>query len=139
MLVEQKLPLDVDARRTTSSTIRPSATRLVRVFEQGLRPPVGYVLPLLVWRRATSAAAGVTERWGFARGQLFLMPGDSPPACGCRSAAAEIRHSIIRDVLPRDPFAEHRPLPRAAGAHPQRKAVTLRPAPVPPPTAPARC
>ena len=86
--------------------------RLVRVFDQGLRPPVGYVLPLLVTDGAGERGRFLTERWAFRRGQLFLVPGDSPiglrlPLC---AACPRSRSSTIPNVQPADPFADHRPL-----------------------------
>ena len=67
VLIEQKLPLGVGPEDNTLDD-PVQRERLVRVFDQGLRPPVGYVLPLLMtarrWRPAPvpHRALGVPAR-----------------------------------------------------------------------------
>jgi uncharacterized protein (DUF2126 family) len=47
MLIEQRLPLDVTPEDNTLDD-PAQRQRLMRIFDQGLRPPVGYVWPMLV-------------------------------------------------------------------------------------------
>ena len=111
MLIEQKLPLDVTPEDNTLDD-PAQRQRLVRVFDQGLRPPVGYVLPLLVTAGDGGRRRFLTERWAFRRGHLFLVPGDSP--IGLRlplGSLPEITFVDFPNVLPADPFAEQRKLP----------------------------
>jgi uncharacterized protein (DUF2126 family)/transglutaminase-like putative cysteine protease len=114
VLVEQKLPLDVTpADNKLDDPVERQ--RLVRVFDRGLRAPVGYVLPLLVTDGAGERGRFLSERWGFRRGQLFLVPGDSP--IGLRlplSGLPEITFVDYPNVQPADPFVDHRPLVGAA-------------------------
>ena len=111
VLIEQKLPLGVTPE---DDTLDDSAQRqrLVRVLDQGLRPPVGYVLPLIVTTGDGGRRRFITERWAFRRGYLFLVPGDSP--IGLRlplGSLPEITFLDFPSVLPADPFAEPRKLP----------------------------
>jgi uncharacterized protein (DUF2126 family) len=80
-----------------------------------LRAPVGYVLPLLVTEGAGERRRFLSERWGFRRGQLFLVPGDSP--IGLRlplTGLTEIAFIDYPNVQPADPFVDHRPLAGAS-------------------------
>jgi uncharacterized protein (DUF2126 family) len=51
--------------------------RLQKVFAQGLSKEVGYVLPLRYFEKNQSRYWQSSE-WTFRRGQLYLLPGDSP-------------------------------------------------------------
>jgi uncharacterized protein (DUF2126 family) len=44
----------------------------------GVGPPTGFVLPLHPVTSVTAPTQWVTTQWTFARGRLFLLPGDSP-------------------------------------------------------------
>jgi uncharacterized protein (DUF2126 family)/transglutaminase-like putative cysteine protease len=130
MLIEQKLPPDVAPEDNTLDD-PAQRQRLMRVFDQGLRPPVGYVLPLLVTGGDGGRSRFLTERWTLRRGRLFLVPGDSP--IGLRlplGSLSEISFLDFPNVLPADPFAEHRALPsgsdllaQGAGTSPAAAAV----------------
>jgi uncharacterized protein (DUF2126 family)/transglutaminase-like putative cysteine protease len=111
LLMEQKLPLEVTPEQQQLDD-PAQRRRLLRVLDQGLRPPVGYVLPLLVTGRDGRRRKFVTERWAFRRGYLFLAPGDSP--IGLRlplRGLPEISFLDYPNVLPADPFADQRALP----------------------------
>jgi uncharacterized protein (DUF2126 family) len=84
----------------------------MRVFDQGLTRPAGYVLPLLVTVDGQGKRRFITERWAFQREHLFLIPGDSP--IGLRLPLAGLPDIDFLDypnVLPVDPFADCRKLP----------------------------
>ncbi|NNM65652.1 MAG: transglutaminase family protein [Burkholderiales bacterium] len=125
---ERRLPVNVDPfdARVEDELERK---RLHRVFEQGLRTPTGYALPL---RRDVAsmgvspglgAANGVALRgphwvsgpWFFRDERMYLFPGDS--AMGWRLPLDSLPWATAgdrqADFTP-DPFAPRRPLPDAA-------------------------
>lgn len=131
-LAEQKLPLGIDVR---DNKIKDPAerSRLIKAFDRGLSTPAGYVLPIQVWQTKDRGRRWVTERWKTRRGQLFLMPGDSP--IGFRLPLGGLPY--LRDVdyphmEPRDPLSQHEPLPRRADLLGGRRTVTLDAPPVEP-------
>jgi uncharacterized protein (DUF2126 family)/transglutaminase-like putative cysteine protease len=69
---EAALPVDVDPLGADPDDPE-ERRRLARVLGRGLSRPAGYALPLTRadgrWR---------SDSWSFRRGQLFLIPGDSP-------------------------------------------------------------
>ena len=111
-LIEQKLPPGVTPAENRLAA-PAERERLVRVFEQGLDRPAGYVLPLMLTKAAEGKPRWSTERWGFKRGHLFLIPGDSP--IGLRlplGGLPEIDYIDFPDVTPVDPFTAHVDLPK---------------------------
>ena len=52
--------------------------RIARVFARGLTEPSGFVLPIQRWQAKSSGRAWRSEKWKTRRGNLFLVPGDSP-------------------------------------------------------------
>ncbi len=88
---ESNLPVNVDP--LTAKLDDPlERQRLARKLSVGLGKPTGYVLPL-AWDY--SANRWRSTAWQFRRGQLFLLPGDSP--VGLR---------LPLDALPRNPASE---------------------------------
>jgi len=130
MLVEQKLPLNVDV--TDPKLKDPQERRrVVKVFERGLDKPAGFVLPIQVWH-SKDRRRWVTERWRFRRDKLFLMPGDSPVGFRLPLQSLDfIPQSGYPHVLPRDPFDPRTQMPKRAELVVQRKTETLK-APEPP-------
>jgi len=54
--------------------------RMTTVFERGLTEPSGFVLPIQRWQ-AKATGSGVrwrSEKWKTRRGNVYLVPGDSP-------------------------------------------------------------
>ncbi len=88
--------------------------RILRMFEHQSTQPSGFVLP--VQRVAAQSKPGwLSEVWRTRRGQLFLVPGDSP--LGLRLPLQSLPYIPPADYphpVPTDPFAERRPLPDAA-------------------------
>ncbi|MEC9197457.1 MAG: transglutaminase family protein [Pseudomonadota bacterium] len=79
---EHKLPADVSPKdnRLENPVDR---RRLARVFDQGFKDPVAYVLPLQLAqaqdkRKNPRRFRWEASKWTTRRGQIFLIPGDSP-------------------------------------------------------------
>jgi uncharacterized protein (DUF2126 family) len=70
---EAALPPSIDPR-TAGLDDPEERKRLADIMARGVGTAVGYVLPLA---RSTTNA-WMTDRWTFRRGELFLLPGDSP-------------------------------------------------------------
>ena len=92
--------------------------RILRVFEPHLTQPAGFLLPVQRWA-AQNKSGWLSEVWRTRRGQLFLIPGDSP--LGLRLPLQSLPYIAPADYphpVPADPFAERRPLPdENAAAH----------------------
>jgi uncharacterized protein (DUF2126 family) len=93
---------------------------LARVFSRGLSRPVGFALPIQRWN-AQDRPRWVTGPWPLRRGQLFLVPGDSP--LGFRLPLDSLPWLPPEETpwhMPLDPFA-----PRGSLADPRllRQAV----------------
>ncbi|UUX95161.1 DUF2126 domain-containing protein [Aquabacterium sp. J223] len=112
---ERRLPVNVDPFESNLDDELERA-RLRRVFDQGLKQEVGYVLPLGV--RETPALAGprwVTGPWFVRDDRLYLLPGDSP--MGYRLPLDSLPWVTKADypyLIETDPFAPREPLPGAS-------------------------
>ncbi len=86
--------------------------RLARVFARGLATPAGHVLPIQPWQARAAGHRWRSEQWKLRRGQLFLIPGDSP--VGFRlplDALPHIPPARYPFVNPADPTVPKEPLP----------------------------
>lgn len=72
IMKEAELPFDIDPMK---ADLKDSLERqnIAKVLNQGLNKEVGYVLPLNF-----GETKWVTSGWKFRRGELFLIPGNSP-------------------------------------------------------------
>jgi uncharacterized protein (DUF2126 family) len=118
---EATLPVDVDPLKADLDDPE-ERRRLAHVLDQGLGRPVGYVLPLMreesSWR---------SERWVFRRGQLFLVPGDSP--LGLRLPLRSLPKAPPPPTPPEEPYVPRDPRrgeePRVAQAAAVRTALCV--------------
>jgi uncharacterized protein (DUF2126 family) len=84
--------------------------RMARVFDQGLNTPKGFVLPIQRWN--AEASRWRSERWNLRRGNLFLVPGDSP--LGLRLPISSLPYIPPSDypyIVEQDPLAPRANLP----------------------------
>lgn len=106
---EASLPSNVDPGDSRLADPEERA-RMARVFDQGLNTPRGFVLPIQRWN--AEAPRWRSERWQLRRGNLFLMPGDSP--LGLRLPISSLPYIPPEDypyVVEQDPIAPRQALP----------------------------
>ncbi|MBI3821494.1 MAG: transglutaminase family protein [Planctomycetes bacterium] len=115
---ERRLPGNVNPLKNNLDDAEERA-RLAKVFEQGLRTPVGYALPL---RRSVgepgASATGVgwqSGAWLLRQEHMFLLPGDSPMGYRLPLDSLPWEAPGERDVvIETDPWQERGPLPTKA-------------------------
>ncbi|WP_417718868.1 DUF2126 domain-containing protein [Salipiger sp.] len=87
--------------------------RIARVFSRGLENAAGYILPIQRWQsKARPSTRWRSEHWKTRRGQIFLVPGDSP--LGFRlplGALPYVPPSSYPYVYPTDPTVPRDALP----------------------------
>jgi uncharacterized protein (DUF2126 family)/transglutaminase-like putative cysteine protease len=116
--------------------------RMVRVFDRGLTAPSGHILPIQqvpteqtpvqqAQARHQSAIRWHSERWKTRRGNLFLVPGDSP--VGYRLPLGSLPHlppsqypyvNEADPTVPRDPLPEREALADAVTERQQAQLAT---------------
>ena len=107
---EGTLPENIDVLDSKVSD-KLERARLRRLFERGLDQVVGYALPL-GWD--SDAGEWISSPWTFRRGNMFLLPGDSPMGLRLPLDALIWEEEDARQKLhPTDPFAERSALPEA--------------------------
>jgi len=97
--------------------------RILKLFDQNLGAPKGFVLPLQRWT-AQAKPGWLSEVWRTRRGRLFLVPGDSP--LGFRLPLQSLPYlapAFYPHLVPADPFAERTPLDDPRVTHPIRPQV----------------
>ena len=121
---ERRLPANVDPLDSRLDDAGERA-RLARIFEQGLDPPVGHVLPI---GRDPSGVRWETGSWFLRRERCYLLPGDSP--LGYRLPLDSLPWAAAADypfVHAADPTQVFPPLPSAVEIRQQlRSAETGR-------------
>ena len=131
-LVEQKLPVNLDPRDNKLEDEAERA-RIIKAFDRGLQTCAGYVLPIQAWQTKDRGRRWATEKWKFRRGNLYLVPGDSP--VGFRLPLGGLPHIApvnFPTVLPQDPLAQRDRLPQRRALLDQRRIVTLEAPPLAP-------
>jgi uncharacterized protein (DUF2126 family) len=106
---EAALPPNVEPGDSKLSDPEERA-RMARVFDQGLNTPKGFVLPIQRWN--AEASRWRSERWKLRRGNLFLVPGDSP--LGLRLPISSLPYIPPSDypyLVEQDPLAPRANLP----------------------------
>ena len=110
IIKEGSLPENVDP--SDSKLADPEErSRMAQVFQQGLNVPRGYVLPVQRWN-AEAKSRWRSEKWNLRRGNLFLMPGDSP--LGLRLPMNSLQWIAPEDypyVVEQDPLEPREELP----------------------------
>ena len=126
---EAGLPPNVDPSDSKLSDPEERA-RMARVFDAGLNTPKGFVLPIQRWN--AEANRWRSERWQLRRGNLFLMPGDSP--LGLRLPISSLPYIPPEDypyIVEEDPLAPRDELPvfeaSAAPSAPQQAVQEQQP------------
>ncbi|KQY11320.1 DUF2126 domain-containing protein [Rhizobium sp. Root482] len=108
---EGNLPENVDPSNSRLNDPEERA-RIARVFERGLTKPTGYILPVQAWNAEAKGRRWRSEKWHTRRGNIFLVPGDSP--LGFRMPLGSLPHlppSLYPHIHEADPSIPRDPLP----------------------------
>tara|TARA_R110000824_G_scaffold279180_1_gene467396 strand:+ start:35278 stop:38427 length:3150 start_codon:yes stop_codon:yes gene_type:complete len=120
---EGQLPKNVSVADSKLSN-KQDRQRLRKVFDQGLKHKVGYVLPLK-WDGDEKKGSWASSRWEFSRSRVFLIPGDS--AMGYRLPLDSLPWEIEREYdFEKDPFAERKSLEYPPGKAEAGKSKTAK-------------
>jgi uncharacterized protein (DUF2126 family) len=109
ILKESNLPPNVTPQNSKLKNPEDRA-RYARVFNRGLTEAAGYVLPIQRWQ--AKASNWRSELWKPRRGNLYLIPGDSP--VGFRLPLGALPHIAPAHYpysYPADPTVDRGPLP----------------------------
>ncbi len=109
---ERCLPINVDPFESRLEDPE-ERKRLQRVFDQGLRAVVGYVMPLRREVASSGSRRWQSGQWTLREKRLYLLPGDSP--MGFRLPLDALHWEAqerIHQVLERDPLEPRTDLPR---------------------------
>lgn len=107
---ERRLPINVDPFDSRLDDEMERA-RLKRVFDQGLKHVVGYLLPLARDSEALAGPRWISGPWHVRDDRLHLLPGDSP--MGYRlplDALPWVTKGDYPYLIEQDPFAPRAPL-----------------------------
>ncbi|SLN66125.1 transglutaminase family protein [Roseisalinus antarcticus] len=119
-------------------------SRIARVFARGLTEPSGHILPIQRWQSKATAPRWMSERWKLRRGNLYLVPGDSP--VGYRLPLGSLPYvppSQYPYTYITDPTVERGPLPEfeaepAADEGPEATPGRVQPVSAPSETGPVQ-
>ena len=107
---EGQLPADFDAAELEIDDPGKRAG-LLKAFDGGLSRPRAYVLPVRRWRIGQDVG-WLSQEWPTRRGQLFLVPGDSPASYRLPlSSLPKLSDEDYPYIRTRDPFEPRDPLP----------------------------
>jgi uncharacterized protein (DUF2126 family)/transglutaminase-like putative cysteine protease len=110
---EGTLPVNVDVLNNKLDS-EIERKRMLKLFERGLDKVTGYALPL-AWD--TVAKKWISSEWSFRRGNMFLVPGDSP--MGYRLPLDSLLWQPTKErqkVIEADPFERREALAGEIGA-----------------------
>ncbi len=99
IIKESGLPVDVDPMQYNLKDPLERRT-IVKVLQQGLNSPVGFVLPI-----NSNRSGWVSSKWEFRRGNLFLSAGNSPLGFRLPMESLPVKpHAELAPHFEPDPF-----------------------------------
>jgi uncharacterized protein (DUF2126 family) len=125
LLREARLPPNVTPANSKLEDAE-ARHRIAAVFDRGLTTPVGFVLPVQSWQGHDRRRRWRSERWRLRRGQVFLVPGDSPAGYRLPLAGLPwVSPAAYPYINPTDPTVERPPLPEPPPVEPGRRSQPL--------------